>query len=82
MAIDDCFVISDYLERKSYSGETLCEWEDGANAASWECLQLADNPKPVLDWSKIVPPIIFINLLVFYFLTLIRLIYNLRTQSS
>jgi hypothetical protein len=78
----DPIYCSDYLEPKSYSGDTLCTWDDGENAGSWECLQLEDNPKPVLDWSQIVPPIIFINLLVFYFLTLIRLIYNLRTQSS
>ena len=77
----DPFYCSDYLESTEWGTGTLCTWEDAANAETWRCKALTENPKPTLDWEEIIPPVTFINLLVFYFLILIRLIYNLRTQS-
>ena len=73
---------SDYLEPRSYSGETICTWDDATNAATWRCKALAENPEPTLDWEQIISPVIFFNLLAFYFLILIRLIYNLRIKSA
>ena len=70
-----------YLDDPWWPSETLCEWNDGANAESPRCKRLAANPKPVFSWENFFGPVIFINLLVFYFLVLIRLIYNKRIQN-
>lgn len=68
---------SDYL-KKNANGETLCTWNNGANASSSQCIKLKDNPKPSPDLLLIA---IFNGLaiiMIFYVLTLIRLLNNLR----
>ena len=76
--LGDPIYCSDYVEPRYYGAQTLCEWNDGENAGNPGCMRFAANPKPIFLWENLFAPVIFFNLLVFYLLVLIRLIYNKR----
>jgi hypothetical protein len=68
---------SHYLE-KNANGETLCTWNDGSNAGSLQCQRLKENPKPSPNLIEIALINVIATIIIFYVLTLIRLLNNLR----
>jgi len=68
---------SHYL-KKDADNETLCTWEDGVNANSAQCQKLKDNPKPSSDLLLIAIYNGLAIIIIFYALTLIRLLNILR----
>jgi hypothetical protein len=73
---------SHYLE-KTRRGETLCTWDDNANAYSPRCTKLAENPKPKpADTLLLLTFSFFISLFALILLTAINLIINHRKKSQ
>jgi hypothetical protein len=71
---------SHYLE-KNRRGETLCTWEDNANANNPRCTKLAENPKPTAaDTFLLLTYSFFISLFALILLTAINLIINYRKK--
>lgn len=68
---------SHYLE-KNANGETLCTWNDGSNAESLQCQRLKEIPKPPPNLLEIALINVVLSIIIFYALTLIRLLNNLR----
>ena len=68
---------SDYL-KKNANGETVCTWNNAANASSSQCKALKDNPKPSPDLLLIALSNGVAIIMIFYALFLIRLLNNLR----
>ena len=73
---------SHYLESTVY-GETVCTWDDNANADTSQCKKLAENPKPKpADTLLLLTFSFFISLFALILLTAINLIINHRKKSQ
>lgn len=72
---------SDFLVPNA-RGKTLCTWDNATNADNMSCKMLAYSPSPTLKWNFIIGPPILIGIAVFYLLTLVTLIANLRNSSK
>ena len=71
---------SHYFE-KTRRGETLCTWDDNANANNPRCRRLAENPKPKpADTLLLLTFSFFISLFALILLTAINLIINYRKK--
>ena len=72
---------SHYLESTYISGETLCNWDDNANANNPRCTKLAENPKPKpADTLLLLTFSFLISLFALILLTAINLIINYRKK--